>query len=347
MSVKAYVALKRLDFRRWIWVEQLGGGFGILVAVVLSIWLRSVWALVIGFLVEGLARTVLSFVVFPYLPLWRFDQRLWRQLVQYSKRMAGVPILAFLFMNTDVFVVGKLASAKALGLYAMAVTLARVPDLVMSKIFAPVMITGYAQMQQDRTAINTSYLRLMGTLGVIAAPFVVVALLYGDGMMAVLYTEEYRSVGIVFGILACASVVRNLCVPFASICIATGNVHSLRWTSAVRLGLLFAAIFPATKYLGLVGAAVSVLASASVAFMVQLTVLSTLTRVRLAHVMGRLGRGFVMAAPALVLAPIGWFWELDTSRRLALAAISVCFCYAFYGWSVWRKRRRESGLRTN
>ncbi|MCG6534964.1 MAG: oligosaccharide flippase family protein, partial [Syntrophales bacterium LBB04] len=52
MSPRAYVALKDLEYRKWVIISHGGNAIGIAFTVVLALVLTNVWALVIGFLVE-------------------------------------------------------------------------------------------------------------------------------------------------------------------------------------------------------------------------------------------------------------------------------------------------------
>ncbi len=67
-SSRAYIAMKEMKFSRWAAINHGGGIIGIVITVVLSFFIRDVWALVLGLCSESAARCVLSFVICPYLP---------------------------------------------------------------------------------------------------------------------------------------------------------------------------------------------------------------------------------------------------------------------------------------
>ena len=68
MSPQSYVAMKKMDFKRWTIIFNGGGAIGVTTTIVLGIFMQNVWALIIGFTVEALFRLILSFVFCPFRP---------------------------------------------------------------------------------------------------------------------------------------------------------------------------------------------------------------------------------------------------------------------------------------
>ena len=108
LSPRSYVAIKEMKFLKWISINHLGGILGIVATVVMAFYMRNVWALVIGFALQAIFRCILSFIVCPFLPGLTFKKEHTQALIKYVTGILGLPILTFIFMRVDVFVIGKL-----------------------------------------------------------------------------------------------------------------------------------------------------------------------------------------------------------------------------------------------
>ncbi len=73
-SSRAYVALKEMHFKRWAVIQHGGGICGSLITVTLAFYIRGVWALAIGFVLENFIRCVTSYIVCPFMPKFQFDR---------------------------------------------------------------------------------------------------------------------------------------------------------------------------------------------------------------------------------------------------------------------------------
>ena len=84
---------------------------------------RSVWALAIGFAAETFMRCVISFAVCPFRPRLELDKESAKSLLAFSKGVFGLSLLNLIFNRTDIFVLGKLYPAAQLGIYTMGIYL--------------------------------------------------------------------------------------------------------------------------------------------------------------------------------------------------------------------------------
>jgi O-antigen/teichoic acid export membrane protein len=135
-SPRIAIASKKMDFKRLLVINQGAGFCGVVAAIAAAFALRGVWALVIGIVVEYAVRCALSYVVCPFRPEFVFHKQSLRELYQYSRQMAGLPILTFLFMRADIFVIGKIFSAADVGIYSMAAGLGMMASGALGNIAA-------------------------------------------------------------------------------------------------------------------------------------------------------------------------------------------------------------------
>ena len=113
-SSRANIAMKEMKFSRWAAINHGGGIIGIVITVVLSFFIRDVWALVLGLCSESAARCILSFVICPYVPLLNWNTAAIRDLLRFFQRSFWPRLFEPDFTQTGIFVLAKLYPAAQL-----------------------------------------------------------------------------------------------------------------------------------------------------------------------------------------------------------------------------------------
>lgn len=261
MSANAYLAVKRMKFFNWAFIFHGGGILGVATAVGLGFYLQSVWALIIGFTVEGLARCLLSFAVCPYLPRWRFERTYLSSLFKYARGMLGLPILTFIFMRTDVFVIGRFFSFDNLGYYSMAYAMAWLPFNFITMLIGQIMMPAFAERQADKPFVSRWTVHATLLVALLGFPALAFMAINGGAFLAIIYGEPYGSVAVPFAIIFATALLRTCSVPIASVYLALGLPQMHRLFTGIRAGLMVLFIYPAIRWLGLEGAALAGLAA--------------------------------------------------------------------------------------
>ena len=154
ISSKAYVKLKEMDFFRWMFIPLIGSLSGVVTAISLSFIIEGTWALVLGFVAEAFSRFIVSYIISPFIPGFNFNKEYTRSIMKFAAGMFGLPMLAFIYMRADIFVLGKLCTQAELGIYSLAVTLARVPNIFMEKFVTPIFMPAFSEIQDNNQRIN-------------------------------------------------------------------------------------------------------------------------------------------------------------------------------------------------
>jgi len=277
ISAGAYVAVKRMDFKRWVVLFHGGAAVGILTSIGLSFVVRDVWALAIGFAVEAAGRMVLSYVLCPFRPGLQFDRELMRSLLRYSRGMVGLPILTFVYMRADVFVLGKVGTVEELGLYTMAVALARMPSQFVTSIASRVFMPEFSRVQQDKGKVNELIQKITSPIILFFAPLLFFLAFYGGNVLALVYGSRYAAVGTAFAIVFAAEMLRIGSVPIVAYYLGSGRPQLHRLFTGVRAALILLTIYPAVKYFGALGAASAGLFATLVAYVFQVRVIKGIT----------------------------------------------------------------------
>lgn len=343
MSPRSILPQKEMKFGRWMAISNGGGICGVIVTVILSFYLRSVWALAIGACSENAFRCLLSYVLCPGLPSLRLDRHAIRDLYRFSRAVAGLSFLNLIFSRTDIFVLGKLYSPTILGLYTMAVLLVQTPSTFLTGMMGQILFPTFAHVQDDKERINrilggvTSWLVMLGIPGVVAIH------LCGHSLLTLLYGARYVAAA---GPLAVAAIVVLLNVLNAAItCVFNGIGRPALHRRAVAASavVMLIAIYPACKLLGFVGGQVAALLAIIISYILQIMRMRDVSGLEL------LGYGKSFVLPSLGSA--GMMAIVLGGRRLGLtpgplADIALCAgsCVVTYAVCASVYLRTPNGL---
>lgn len=270
ISVGAYLALKKMSYKKWVLITHGGGLLGILTTIGLSFVLQNVWALVLGFLTEALMRNVLSYILCPYIPEFRFEKEHVKSMLQYARGMFGVPILYFIYAQMDIFVVGKLYPKYELGLYSMVANLAWAPAMIITTLINPILMPVFSMKQNDYMWINKALIRATRLIVIAGIPLVLFAALFGRDLLTVIYGTPYARMVLPFILLLITTIMRSASVPIATLYNAVGKPELHRLFTGIRAILIVILIYPAIKWIGLTGAALAVLLSTVISIIPQI-----------------------------------------------------------------------------
>ncbi len=138
------------------------------VTVTLALVLRDYWALVAGMLTARIFGVALSYYLHPYRP--SFSLRAHADLFGFSKWLFLNNALFFVNNRSADFVIGKVAGARALGLYGMGYEISNLPT---TELIAPInraVFPGYAQTATDLSGLRRAYLSVISMILMLALP---------------------------------------------------------------------------------------------------------------------------------------------------------------------------------
>ncbi len=339
ISPKSYLALKRMRFRKWTLVYNGGAILGLVGAIVLGFALRNVWALVIGFTAENVARWFLSYILCPFFPRFKFNRNHNRALLRYASGTFGTPILYFLFMRADIFVIGKVMKAEQLGLYSMAAHLARMPLQFIGSLFSEVLLPALSHVQDDRERFNRVLMHAVSVVLYGGFPALAFAVFFGKDVLHVVYGEKYAAVATPFSIIFAVEMLKVSSAPMAAAFMSVGKPEQQRLFMLVRALLLLTLVYPMVKFYGLPGAALSALIAMAVALHVQIKRINAMSGLPVPAYYAVLFRASFTAIFVFVSwVPAHLALESYVSR-LVVGTFACGFSYAFALWRFPDLRR--------
>jgi O-antigen/teichoic acid export membrane protein len=291
-SPRATVALKEMKFLRWAAVNHGGGICGVVLTVILSYFIRDVWALAIGYSGEGAARCLLSHLFFPYLPSLRWDKGALRQLLTFSRGVFGLSFFNLIFARADIFVLAKLYSASELGLYAMAVYLVQVPTGFIMNLLGQTLLPAYSRVQGHNARVNRILLQVTGLLIFLGLPALAFSFFCGRSLLTVVYGPRYAAAAAPLIVGACVALFNLLNGQITTVFFAKGVPSLHRRSVALMAVAMVVLVYPFSKWLGIVGGQAASLIAVLLGYLFQVERIYHLTGVDLPQY----GKSFLVSA---------------------------------------------------
>jgi lipopolysaccharide exporter len=338
LSAGAYVAVKQMRYSRWVLVQQGGSIIGILTTLTLAFILKGVWALVIGYATEGVARCIMSYLVCPFRPGLKFRKEDLQALFRFAGGMFGLPILMMIYNEGAVFAVGKLCSKEQLGIFAMALTLARIPSMFSNQL-VDLLMPAFSEIQRDFQRVNEGILKVTTVAVLLGLPAVCFTAIYGAQILSAVYGQRYASGALALSFSFLNELLLVCSVPMATVYLALGKPALLRRFSMIRAALMLLFLYPMISHWGIAGAATVPLLAMIAAYGFQLARLRSITSLNVTAYVAICFRGMWLAAGCVC------FWMI-TARLFAhqkplLALAGSAFLTACFGSIcavlMWRK----------
>ena len=343
-SIRTYALQKELKFVRWVVLIQGSGVVNIVVAIVAGYLMRSVWALVIALVAQFVFKLVLSYILCPFMPSLRIERESARDVMRFAKGMFGLPVLVLIFLQADIFVLGKMTSMSAVGLYSMALGLAQLPYAMYTSGIAPIILPLMSSVQDDPLRFRRNLQSITAGVTYFGLPVVVFLVANGNMLLSLAYGEEYAKAALVFRIMCVSFFIRAVSELLSQAVIAMGKPAHYRTFSTCRAVVMLVLLYPMIKVLGPTGAALSVLL-ATVSFWALLVQhLRGTGDVGLGAYAAVIGRGVLLSLPVGATALVPFFTGGPTSTMglLVLAAFSGLICCAT--WWIALGWLRKGGL---
>jgi PST family polysaccharide transporter/lipopolysaccharide exporter len=281
LSPRAYVAIKEMKFGKWTVITNGGGICGVAITLTLSLFIRDVWALMIGSCAENASRCVLSYILCPHLPSLGWDKEAARNLMRFSKGVFGLSFLNFIFSRADIFVLAKLFPPATLGVYTMAVCLVQNPTSFVMNTLGQTLLPAFSRVRADPRRVNRILIQVTSLIALATLPALAFVLFCGRSLLGLTYGLRYGSVA---GSLLAASAVGAVNLlngQLTTVFYAHGLPEFHRRSVAVMAVTMVVVVYPLCRWMGPVGGQVAALLAVMAGYGLQAERVRELTGIKL------------------------------------------------------------------
>jgi O-antigen/teichoic acid export membrane protein len=206
---------REMDFRRKSIIELFATVLSALATLTGAILGFGVWALIVGALVFPLVRVIgLNRIVsYPRRPL--FDFRGFSSLARFGGMVSAERVLWYLYSRADVFIIGKLLGAQALGFYSVAMHLASLPMEKVAGIMHQVGFPAFSRIQGNKDLARSYTLKVTRIVGNLALPLFLGMSAVAPEFVAVVLGDSWSAAVVPLQLLALIAPLRVLNVALA------------------------------------------------------------------------------------------------------------------------------------
>jgi O-antigen/teichoic acid export membrane protein len=325
VSPRMYVAVKEMKFRKLAGVSNLGGICGVVITIVLSFLIRDVWALMIGYCAESAARCVLSYVLCPYVPSMKWNKEATSDLLRFSKGLFGLSFLNLIFARADIFVLAKLCSPTALGLYTMAIYLVQTPVNFIMNMLGQTLMPALSQIQTDSRRTNKILIQVSSTIVMLGLPALAFVFFCGRSLLTLAYGSSYAAVNGALVLASAVALVNLLNGQITTVFYARGLPHLHRLSVGAMAVSMMIAIYPLAVWLGPMGGQAAALLAVIVGYLVQLARVRGVTGLSVARYCNSFPVALLISLTVVVLS-LGsrFFAVLDRPGANLVVGIAGC-----------------------
>lgn len=262
ISPRAYILEKRFQFGKVVIINNVSHLLGTTITILLVLIYKSVWVMIVGFVVAAMAKCFLSYIICPFVPSLTYDNESFKEIMFFARGIFGLPILTYAIFNLDVFVVGKVFPAATVGMYGMAVLLAKTPMDLFGKVFLPLLLPVFARLQENTQRLRMVVVKAIWTTIGASLPICIVVIFFRKQILALVFGAEYMAVGNAFGFLSVYAVCIIISTILASVLFGIGRPGKHRLGMFIWTLIGTALIYPFISLFGLAGAPAALIVAA-------------------------------------------------------------------------------------
>jgi O-antigen/teichoic acid export membrane protein len=224
-STKLATADRELQLGRAALLDVISQAAGLVVTVLLALWMQSVWALVIGYLLGALIMMLLSHIILKgHLNRLAFHLPYARKMFNFGVYIFLSSLGGFLLLQGDRAILGKVATLEELALYNIGFILASVPlqfiQLLNGRVFFPLFAKRPPGESRENWR-NISKMRWLITGCGIAGLFFIAII--GQELVILLYDPRYHGAGTYVALIALGLMPTVITVNYSSLPLAAGD----------------------------------------------------------------------------------------------------------------------------
>lgn len=330
------LVLKNLNLRLRVTMDLVRRVIEAGTIVALALWLRNVWALLLGQLVGMCVGSLLSFWVAPFRPRLSLARPAREYFLHYGKHLNVTTICIFGVMSGGELIIGRVLGQDSLGLYQIALSIPLLLGVRATVLIHQISMPTYALLQRDRPGAARVFELQMGLVGFIFIPLAAAVAVFAPVIVPVAFGPQWLAIVDPLRLLC----VYAVCAGYSSVMTALhygANRPDLQMRSWIGQFFFYAlTIGPLTVGFGLTGAALALVASYLAGLVLQSigtrellgsTVDGTLWSAGRACLVGG-SLAWVMLLVSGAIPPAPTFWVLASACLIGLGL------YSTYLWLV-------------
>jgi len=198
----------------------------------------GVWSLVIAYLLRWVVTIPVQWVMLGWVPTWRFDGALLREMIHFGKYVVGAWIIGFMVSNLDKMVIGRWLGTTALGYYSLCLGLSNIAASQLSSRIYQVAFPAFSEAQHAPDVVRSGFLKLTKYLFVCALPIAVLFALAPAELLHLAYGPNWVVAAGILQVLAIDGVAETVRTVVDSALMGCGRSRAVFAINLVQLIVL-------------------------------------------------------------------------------------------------------------
>jgi O-antigen/teichoic acid export membrane protein len=205
-STKLYDAERNLNQRRQTLVTIVTQFLSLLITILWALRSPSIWALVAGYFIGPLLRTILSHAIFPgQSNRFRWQPEARADLMRYGRWVSVSSLFAFLSLQADRLIFGKMIPLALLGVYNTGSMYARLPVDTLMRLAFSVAFPLFGRYYRQEGTLKSVFTRVCIPVMTAGGAALSGLILGGPAVIRVLYDERWQQAGWIIQIVCLGS----------------------------------------------------------------------------------------------------------------------------------------------
>jgi PST family polysaccharide transporter len=219
------------------------------VTILLALWLRSYWALVIGTIAVHFSNAVILTVKSNWRPRLFYDALYLKKMFSFCSWTVLDTILVWATSYIDVFLIAVMLNEYYLGLYKTSIaTVGQIVSIITAGIL-PVLMPSLSRVQNDFSEMRVLLLKFQKYMAIILLPLGVGIFMFSDLITAILLGEQWKEASNFIGLWGLMEVVTIIFARFCSVIYpAIGKPRISVLVQILHLVVLIPAVYIAVQY---------------------------------------------------------------------------------------------------
>jgi O-antigen/teichoic acid export membrane protein len=254
--VQRSLLYKAMNFKLIALIDMSSIFISGIVSIIAALSGYGVWSLVVQLLTFQSIQTIGLWCFSSWRPQKRFSLNSLRELSGYGLHLTGFNIFNYWVRNGDNFLIGKLLSAHALGIYSRAYSMMTLPVLQMTDFISQVMFPALSSIQNDIEEFKRVYLKAVRAIALVTCPMMAGLVVAAKPFILVLFGEKWHEVIPVFQILCIVGLIQGVGSTVGWIYTSLGRTDTMfKW--GIFSGIIYISSFVIGIHWGILGVAIA------------------------------------------------------------------------------------------
>lgn len=247
--------IRELDFKPQVFLQIFSKLASVVITILLAIWLKSYWAIIIGIVSIPILTTIGSYFYKPYRP--RFSLIKWRELIHFAGWVTVANTMSTANMYGDRFFIGGFLGSINLGYYYQASTISLVLTGNFVSSLSQTFYSAFSKLQNDRPRLGSAFLRSQYAIALAMFPLGALLGALSEPIVALTLGPNWDVAGSLLAWLFPSEALLALVIPVQAIILSSGHTRYLAIREFLFLFIRLTPILLAAYFIDLYGAVVA------------------------------------------------------------------------------------------